>query len=123
MHGLIVQPNDGVRPYNAETVTDPTIEKAIDFESFGSRYQVKMKIPLYMWNALDSEAWDRAVKLVRERQEGIRLAAAREGKILPHQWAENMEVFARKCVYNEFMKKQVQRGNGEGHAVPLDFRV
>jgi hypothetical protein len=121
MHGLIIKPGDGVIPFNRETVTDPTRERCIEFECFGTRYRCTMQIPVYMDEALDSEAWDRAEKMVKERIGELRLQAAAEGKLLQHQWGDDVERFAKTCVYNEFMKVQVQRGNGEGHAVPADF--
>ena len=118
---LVTKPSDGTLPYNSETVTDPTIEKSITFESFGTLYRCNMKIPLYMWNKLKAEDWDRAEKMVQDRISEIRLSAAAEGKLLSHQWGENVESFAKRCVYNEFMKRQVEAGNDEGHAVPTDF--
>ena len=118
---IVSKPADGTLPYNSETVTDPTIEKVIRFESFGTVYDCKMKIPLYMWKKLKAEDWDRAVKIVRDRIAEIRLDAAAQGKLLSHQWGEDVERFAKRCVYNEFMKRQVEAGNAEGHAVPTDF--
>jgi len=123
MSAIIVKPGDGALPYNSETVTDPTIEKKIRFESFGSVYDCSMKIPLYMWNKLKAEDWDRAVSIVRGRIGELRLAAAADGKFLPHQWGPDIERFAKQCVYNEFMKRQVEAGNDEGHAVPTDFLI
>ena len=120
-HGLIIKPGDGVIPFNKETVTDPTIEKLISFTSMGQRYEYKLQVPLYMWNALKSEHWDRAEKMIRQRVDEIRLEAAAQGRLLTNQWEKNLTDFAKRVVYNEFMKVQVERGNGEGHAVPKDF--
>lgn len=120
-HGLLIKPNDGVMPFNRETVTDATHEKVIRFVSMGQTFDCKMQVPLYMWNALKTEHWDRVEKLVRARADEIRLSAAAGGELLVHQWGKHLEQFAKTCAYNEFMKVQVERGNGEGHAVPTDF--
>jgi hypothetical protein len=106
----------GVIPYNDEVATDPTHEKKISFVSLGQNYDLRLQVPLYMWNALGIEDWDFVEKLVRERADGIRLDAARAGQLL--HWQTKLEEFARDCAYNQFMKFQVREGNHEGHAVP-----
>ncbi|HEY1939475.1 MAG TPA: hypothetical protein VGJ33_16215 [Candidatus Angelobacter sp.] len=109
----------GVIPYNDEVATDPTHEKIISFVSLGQTFSLRLQVPLYMWNALSTEDWDFAEKLVRERADGMRMDAARSGKLL--QWQDHLQEFARTCVYNQFMKYQVREGNNEGHAVPLGW--
>jgi hypothetical protein len=106
----------GVIPYNDEVATDPTHEKKICFVSLGQQYSLSLQVPLYMWNALAVEDWDFVEKLVRERADGFRFDAAREGNLL--YWQTRLEEYARDCTYNQFMKFQVRTGNHEGHAVP-----
>ena len=107
----------GVIPYNDEVATDPTHEKIIRFVSLGQTLDLRLQVPLYIWNALSTEDWDFAEKLVRESADGIRIDSARRGEGFS-RWREELQEFARTCVYNQFMKFQVREGNNEGHAVP-----
>jgi len=110
----------GTIPYNDETATDPTHEHKISFVSCGQKFECALQVPLYMWEALNSEDLDLAEKLVRERADSIRIDSARKGEGF-ERWRENLKTFARMCIYNQFMKRQARVGNHEGHAVPAGW--
>lgn len=106
----------GVIPYNDEPAKDPTREKRISFTSCGQRWDLRLQVPRYIWNALGSEDWDLVEKLVKDRATEIRLAAAADGNL--RSWGDPLTEFARRCIYNQFMKRQARVGNHDGHAAP-----
>jgi hypothetical protein len=111
----------GTIPYNDELVSSSKAQDyKISFVSCGQKFECSLQVPLYMWDALASEDKDLVEKLVRERADAIRIDSARAGEGFT-RWRENLKEFARKALYNQFMKRQVRVGNHEGHAVPLGW--
>jgi hypothetical protein len=114
----IVLPAQGER-FNTETKTDPRVKKVIAFEALGQKFSCEMEIPVYIWDRLTSEDWDYAEKLIRDRAEDLTrqmLAAGSDG--VNWQVCYHVNEFAKKAVYNQFMKYQARSGNHEGHEVP-----
>jgi len=106
----------GVLPYNDEPATDPTHEKKISLSSCGQLFVLTLQVPLYIWQALNSEDWDVTEKMLKARIDEIRFAAAAEGNLT--SWGDGLTEFAKRCVYNQFMKRQARVGNHDGHAAP-----
>lgn len=114
----IVLPSQGER-FNTETNTDPRVTKIIAFDALGMKFSCELKIPVYIWDKLTSEDWDYVEPKIREyamelRRQMVLLGSTDIGK----QVAFHVDTFARRAIYNQFMKYQVKAGNHEGHEVP-----